>query len=93
MNPNVSGLTVLPFIPLLMLSFGVATLVVHVIFAFAVDNDASRIKRTGGKTILAGRFAWSLATLVGGPLVAAAYWIIHHFALTVEMPGDGREFS
>jgi hypothetical protein len=88
MNTNVSGLTFLPLLPMFMLCFWVATLVVHVIFAFAVDNDASRIKRTGGQTILVGRFAWSLATLIAGPLVAAAYWIIHHSALTVEIPGE-----
>ncbi|HUE15109.1 MAG TPA: hypothetical protein VMR25_13140 [Planctomycetaceae bacterium] len=86
MNTNVSGLPVLPLLPMLMLCFWVATIVVHVVFAFAVDNDASRIKRTGGATFLVGRFGWALATLVAGPLVAAAYWIIHHSALTIEMP-------
>jgi uncharacterized membrane protein len=73
---------------LLMLCFWVAAIVVHTIFAFAVDNDATRIKRTGGETILVGRFAWALATLVTGPVAAAAYWIIHHSALTVEIPRE-----
>jgi len=86
MNTNVSGLPFLPLLPLLMVCFWVATIVVHLIFAFAVDNDANRIKRTGGETILVGRFAWALATLLAGPLVAAAYWIMHHSALAIAMP-------
>jgi hypothetical protein len=86
MNMNVSGPPFLPLLPILMLCFWAATIVVHLIFAFAVDNDASRIKRTGGETILVGRFAWSLATLLAGPLVAAAYWIVHHSALNIQLP-------
>jgi uncharacterized membrane protein len=86
MNANVPGIILLPMLSMLMLCFWVAAIVVHSIFAFAVDNDATRIKRTGRETILVGRFAWALATLVTGPVAAAAYWIIHHSALTVEIP-------
>jgi hypothetical protein len=86
MNTNVSGLPGLSLLPIVMLCFWAATIVVHLMFAFAVDNDATRIKRSGGATVLVGRFAWSLATLLGGPLVAAAYWVMHHSALNTQRP-------
>ncbi|HXY37819.1 MAG TPA: hypothetical protein VEI07_26570 [Planctomycetaceae bacterium] len=59
----------------------IATFIVHTLFAFAVDRDARRCKRRGEELILAGPFLWALATFVGGPLVAVAYWLVHHSTL------------
>ncbi len=57
------------------------TFIVHTIFAFAVDSDARRLTRAGSGLVFTGPFVWAAATLLGGPLVALAYWIIHRSAL------------
>jgi len=63
--------------------FVVPTFIVHSIFAFAVDSDARRLTRAGGSLVFTGPFVWAAATLLGGPLVALAYWIIHRSALAL----------
>ena len=63
--------------------FVVPTFIVHTIFAFAVDGDARRLTRAGGSLVFTGPFVWAAATLLGGPLVALAYWIIHRSALAL----------
>ena len=52
----------------------VAVAVVNITFAIGVFADSSRIGRT---RIVPGPM-WAFATLVGGVLVATAYWFIHH---------------
>ena len=58
--------------------FGVLFAVVHVCFAVAVYCDARRLT---GKPILVWPIVWSFATLLGGVIVAAVYWVIHHSRL------------
>ena len=53
--------------------------VVHVIFAAAVAKDAGLIVQRKQQTILVSPMIWAFAVLVGGVLVAAIYWFMHHF--------------
>jgi hypothetical protein len=52
----------------------------HVIFAVAVWCSALGVARRGEGESLTffSPFFWALATLIGGVLVAALYWLIHH---------------
>jgi cytochrome c biogenesis protein CcdA len=64
--------------------YAIVTFLVHTAFAFAVDSDARRIKRSGGGLVFVGPFVWAFATFIGGPIVAVAYWVVHHSALRSE---------
>ncbi len=55
----------------------VGTVIIHVVFAHAVELDA----KTLSATVLTGGRIWALATLVGGVFVAGLYWGIHHSTL------------
>ena len=57
------------------------TVMVRVIFAFAVYSDALRLRRNVRPTILVNPAMWLFATLIGGVLVAVAYWVLHHSTL------------
>lgn len=46
--------------------------VVHIAFAIGVHAHAR-----GRKTTFVAPWAWTLATLFGGPFVALAYWTMH----------------
>lgn len=48
----------------------ITTLLVHIAFAGAVFFDTVR-------TAMVPRWVWALATLLGGPIVGALYWIVH----------------
>ncbi len=54
-------------------------IMLHVIFAIAVWCSALGVARRGNGESLTffNSFFWALATLVGGVLVAALYWLIH----------------
>ena len=52
--------------------------VVHIAFALAVLASAR-----GKETTFVGPGMWCLATLLGGPLVALAYWLINVSSLAV----------
>jgi len=54
------------------------TFLVHLAFAFAVYLDARDQDRP---TIFVGALTWGLATLLGGVVVAALYWAMHHSTL------------
>ncbi len=54
---------------------------VRVVFAFAVYSDSLRLRRTVRPTILVNPAMWLFATLIGGVLVAVAYWVLHHSTL------------
>lgn len=57
------------------------SVIVNVFFAFGVYSDALRLRRTVNTTILVNPAMWLFATLLGGVLVAALYWILHHSTL------------
>jgi hypothetical protein len=56
--------------------------IVHVIFAGAVARDAGQVAQRQHSTHLVSPMTWAIATLVGGVLVAAIYWFMHHLNLT-----------
>lgn len=58
-----------------------ATVIVHLAFSAAVFNDASQLHDEHHALAFVGPVIWTLAVLVGGVFVAAAYWLIHHSAL------------
>ena len=66
------------------IAIAILTFIIHTAFAFAVDRDARTIKAGGRSLVLAGPFIWAFATFIGGPLVAVAYWVVHHSALRQE---------
>ena len=47
--------------------------VIHIGFAVGVYADSRR-----QRSELVSAELWTLATLVAGPLVALAYWVVHH---------------
>ncbi len=55
--------------------------IVHMFFAFGVYSDALKLRRTFKTTILVNPAMWLFATILGGVLVAAIYWILHHSTL------------
>ncbi len=62
---------------------GVATALVHIVFAVGVFLDATRMNNEFERAtkIVPGPM-WAFATLIGGVFVAAAYWLIHHSTLS-----------
>ena len=54
--------------------------VVNVAFAFAVVRDADECRRKS-ELALVWPSIWFLATLLGGPFVAAIYWLLNHSTL------------
>jgi hypothetical protein len=64
------------------LLFGVAWAIVNFVFAIGVFQDSSRLQSTGREIRIVPGPMWAFATLVGGVLVAVAYWFIHHSTLS-----------
>lgn len=62
------------------IGIGVLTVLVHIIFAFAVYRAADRFAKTRA-TIFVSPEMWFLATLVGGVITAGIYWAMHHSRL------------
>ena len=79
MNLFDSLLTTLPF---LFYVFMTLYVVVVLIIAAAVMNDAQNRRLTNRGTFLVGPFVWGLIVLLtGGFTGALAYWLIHYSAL------------
>ena len=62
--------------------FFVALAIVHVGFALNVLKDGDQLRSAGSRPLLAGPALWCLATLLGGVLVAAIYWVVNHSTLS-----------
>ncbi len=65
----------------------IALAVLHLAMSSAVYSDACRLKthlRSG--TFLVGPGMWWLATLLGGMVAVAIYWLIHHSRLRPAWP-------
>jgi len=58
--------------------FWIPAAIINIVFALAVWADSSRLKRG---TFLVWGGIWALATLAGGILTVAVYWLIHHSTL------------
>ena len=50
---------------------------VNLLFAYEVGRDANAVLREGRTLTFGPVVLWFLATLIGGPLVAGVYWVIH----------------
>lgn len=55
--------------------------ILHLIFASAVAKDSGRLTKLGRTTYLVSGVTWAFATLVGGVLIAVAYWLMHYSTL------------
>jgi len=73
---------------IIFLLYGIAQFAIHSAFAFAVDRDAGKLKRSGGQTVFVNGSLWAVATLIGGPMVAAAYWVINRSMLNERRPAE-----
>lgn len=60
--------------------------IIHILFAGSVARDSGNLTKNGDQTCLVSGLTWAFATLIGGVLVAAVYWFIHHSTLTRHMP-------
>jgi hypothetical protein len=69
-------------IPLFAAAYFIGSVIVNVGFALAVAVDAGRLSRERTGPLIGGPILWTLATLLGGVYVAAAYWLINHSALS-----------
>lgn len=54
----------------------------HLLFAGAVASDAGKLARLGMRPAMVSGLTWAFATLLGGVIVAAIYWFIHHSTFT-----------
>jgi len=55
-----------------------ATAAVHIVFAVGVYRAAAHLRSCGEQVWFAPAIVWLIATLVGGLLAVAVYWLIHH---------------
>jgi len=71
------------------------TAILHVIFASGVAKDVANFNHLGIPTQFIPGYAWVLATLIGGILVLAVYWLMHHSSLardTFPRKGQRHEY-
>ena len=80
---NFQGLAIVPLLTV------IATFLVHVSFGFAVFWDAlQQRKQSAERPVFVGPVIWGLATLLGGVLSAAVYWVIHYSSLRDRNPNN-----
>lgn len=53
------------------------SVIVNIILAFGVYNEAEKLKNGGGQLIFLGSFLWFVLTAIGGIAAAALFWVIH----------------
>ena len=66
---------------------GILTILVHIVFAVAVYQDAKRLQTL---TFL-GPVLWCVVTLVGGVITAGIYWVMHHSLLNPAIVADSTD--
>ena len=72
--------------------FVVVTIVVHVCFATGVAVAIRQLRASGQRPRFVSIEVWVLASLIGGILIAALFWLMHNSALAVRPgPPDGDE--
>jgi len=54
---------------------------INIVFAIGIYDDARKLGTQGGSTFAVNGGIWAFATLLGGILVAFAYWVIHRSAV------------
>ncbi len=64
--------------------FGLIGLVVNILFAFAVLHEADKKRRQKIQGI-GSPGLWFFATLLGGPLMALVFWLIHCSSLNPDI--------
>jgi len=57
------------------------SLLVNILFAVGVYRSGRTDEARLAGPVLVGVFAWTLATLLGGPFVAGLYWAMNHSTL------------
>ncbi len=62
----------------LRIALWVTNVIVHIVFAVGVFQDAK--DRT---LCFANPLVWTAATLIGGPLLAVGYWLVHSSKLAL----------
>lgn len=70
--------------------FFLVTALTHLLFAIGVFRDAVKLRNSlpPRETVLVGPVIWSLATLIGGPLMAAVYWALNRSTLRPPGPTE-----
>ena len=63
---------------IVVISFTVAILVLHVFFMICVWNDASERRLEERTTVVLSPLVWGLAALVFGLVAVAFYWLCHY---------------
>lgn len=59
----------------------ILNVILHILFAAGVAKDVGNLNRMKIPTQFVSGSIWVLATLIGGVLVLALYWLMHHSAL------------
>ena len=57
---------------------------IHLAFAVSVWSDAARLPPSH-RSALVAPFVWFLAALLGGPLTAGLYWLMHHSTIAPDV--------
>lgn len=68
-------------VPGLYLLFFLLLFALNVLFAQGILNDAVAQRTTGKRVFFVAPEVWGLATVMGGLVVVALYWVLHHSTL------------
>jgi len=63
------------------IAYGALVVIVHIVMAFVVNNDAKRREHEADGTFLFIPLFWSLIVLVFGIAGLALYWAVHYSTL------------
>lgn len=80
----------MPLSTLLVMLLASLLAVVHFLFARAIRTDGDRLELLGQGTWFVAPVVWSAATLLGGVLTVAVYWLLHHSSLSVQRRPPGE---